>query len=345
MPGWDCHGLPIEWKIEEKYRAAKKIARTTSRSSSSAGNAATSPRIGSTCSARSSSASASIGDWDHPYTTMAYRRRGADRARDRQVPDERRALSSGAKPVMWSVVEQTALAEAEIEYHDHTSTTVWVRFPVATAVAAGARRRLGRDLDDDALDPAGQPRHRLWRGHRLSSCSRSRAPARVPQPGAAGRDSWWWRESRWAGARTAARFHGATWSMVSKGERSRRHGLPPSADGAGLRFRRAAATPAISSPTDDGTGFVHIAPGHGAGRFRAGSRSTASKCRETVAADGTYYPIGAALRRAARLLARTARTGDANERGDRRHPGGGRAAGAKPSSPIPIPIPGAPRRR
>ena len=58
VPGWDCHGLPIEWKIEEKYRARPARTRTRCRSSSSARNAATSPRIGSTCSARSSSASA-----------------------------------------------------------------------------------------------------------------------------------------------------------------------------------------------------------------------------------------------------------------------------------------------
>ena len=79
----------------------------------------------------------------------------------------------GTKPVMWSVVEKTALAEAEVEYHDHTSTTIWVRFPVVQ----GRRGRdlagaVGGDLDDDALDPPGQPRHRLWRRYRLRRSSR-----------------------------------------------------------------------------------------------------------------------------------------------------------------------------
>ena len=68
------------------------------------------------------------------------------------------------KSVLWSVVEKTALAEAEVEYHDHTSTTISVRFPVAQAVAAPALDgAVGRDLDDHALDHARQPRDRLWR--------------------------------------------------------------------------------------------------------------------------------------------------------------------------------------
>ena len=70
-----------------------------------------------------------IGDWDHPYSTMNF-------AAEAQIVRElgkfllNGALYKGAKPVLWSVVEKTALAEAEVEYHDHTSTTIFVRFPV-----------------------------------------------------------------------------------------------------------------------------------------------------------------------------------------------------------------------
>ena len=74
-------------------------------------------------------------------------------------------LYRGSKPVMWSVVEKTALAEAEVEYEDYTSDTVWVKFPVASAPARRerrSRRRFGRHLDDDAVDAAGQPRHQLF---------------------------------------------------------------------------------------------------------------------------------------------------------------------------------------
>ena len=84
-----------------------------------------------------------VGDWDDPYTTMAY-------AAEAQIVREigkflvNGGLYRGSKPVLWSVVEQTALAEAEVEYHDHRSTTVWVRFPIVHAEPAGAaptRRR------------------------------------------------------------------------------------------------------------------------------------------------------------------------------------------------------------
>src|SRR5207253_10432973 len=73
-----------------------------------------------------------IGDWDNPYTTMAY-------SAEAQIVREigkflvNGGLYKGAKPVLWSIVEQTALAEAEVEYHDHKSTTVWVRFPIVRA--------------------------------------------------------------------------------------------------------------------------------------------------------------------------------------------------------------------
>src|SRR6185503_13370213 len=72
-----------------------------------------------------------IGDWDHPYLTMSF---DAEAQIVREIGKflVNGGLYKGAKPVLWSVVEQTALAEAEVEYHDHRSNTVWVRFPIAT---------------------------------------------------------------------------------------------------------------------------------------------------------------------------------------------------------------------
>ena len=75
-----------------------------------------------------------IGDWAHPYTTM-------DNFAEAQIARElmkfaaNGTLYRGSKPVMWSVVEKTALAEAEVEYEDYTSDTVWVKFPVTTTIA------------------------------------------------------------------------------------------------------------------------------------------------------------------------------------------------------------------
>ena len=128
VPGWDCHGLPIEWKIEEGYRekgldkdsvpiiefrkqcrdfAAEWVKIQT----------AEFKRLGVT------------GTWDDPYTTMAF---GAEAQISREIGKflMNGGLYKGAKPVLWSVVEKTALADAEVEYHDHKSTTIHVSFPV-----------------------------------------------------------------------------------------------------------------------------------------------------------------------------------------------------------------------
>jgi isoleucyl-tRNA synthetase len=85
-------------------------------------------------------------------------------------------LYRGSKPVMWSVVEKTALAEAEIEYEDYTSDTVWVKFPVNAAhgrLAQASRR----DLDHHALDAARQPRHQLLAEDQLWPLQVTDAPA------------------------------------------------------------------------------------------------------------------------------------------------------------------------
>ena len=70
-----------------------------------------------------------LGDWDHPYTTMSF---DAEAAIVREIGKflMNGGLYKGAKPVMWSVVEKTALAEAEVEYEDYTSDTVWVKFHI-----------------------------------------------------------------------------------------------------------------------------------------------------------------------------------------------------------------------
>src|SRR5262249_56078358 len=70
-----------------------------------------------------------VGDWDHYYSTMSYPAE-AQIARELMKFVQNGTLYRGSKPVMWSVVEQTALAEAEVEYHDYVSDQVWVKFPV-----------------------------------------------------------------------------------------------------------------------------------------------------------------------------------------------------------------------
>ncbi|RWC25640.1 MAG: isoleucine--tRNA ligase [Mesorhizobium sp.] len=132
VPGWDCHGLPIEWKIEEQYRAKGKnkdevpVNEFRKECREFAAHWITVQggefqRLGV------------IGDFKNPYMTMAFHA-------EARIAGEllKFAMSGqlyrGSKPVMWSVVERTALAEAEIEYHDYESDTIWAKFPVASLV-------------------------------------------------------------------------------------------------------------------------------------------------------------------------------------------------------------------
>ena len=139
VPGWDCHGLPIEWKIEEQYRAKgmnkddvpvvefRKECRSFAEHWVSVQREEF-KRLGVE------------GDWDDPYLTMAYPAE-AQIAREIMKFAETGQLYRGSKPVMWSPVERTALADAEIEYHDHVSPTIWVKFPVVegSEAAQGAK--------------------------------------------------------------------------------------------------------------------------------------------------------------------------------------------------------------
>jgi isoleucyl-tRNA synthetase len=132
VPGWDCHGLPIEWRIEEEYRAKGKAKPDLS--SGTAINA-----FRAECRAYATNwlniqreefkRLGVTGDWDNPYQTMTFPAE-AQIAREIMKFKDNGLLYRGSKPVMWSVVEKTALAEAEIEYHDHQSDMVWVKFPV-----------------------------------------------------------------------------------------------------------------------------------------------------------------------------------------------------------------------
>jgi len=135
VPGWDCHGLPIEWKIEEQYRAkgldkddVDVVAFRQECRKFAEGwvdiQREEFKRLGIT------------GNWADPYLTMDFHAEAV-------IAEEfmkflmNGSLYQGSKPVMWSPVEKTALAEAEVEYHDLTSHTVWVRFPIVQTGASG----------------------------------------------------------------------------------------------------------------------------------------------------------------------------------------------------------------
>ena len=132
IPGWDCHGLPIEWKVEEAYRARgsnkTKIDDPAAFRAECRAYAARWVAV----QAEQFQRLGVMGDWANPYLTMDYAAE-ATIVRELLKFAESGQLYRGAKPVMWSPVEQTALAEAEIEYEDIVSTQIDVAFPIVSS--------------------------------------------------------------------------------------------------------------------------------------------------------------------------------------------------------------------
>ncbi|PYF04029.1 isoleucyl-tRNA synthetase [Rhodopseudomonas faecalis] len=159
VPGWDCHGLPIEWKIEEENYRSKGKPKPNFKDS------AAMVAFRKECRGYATKwlnvqrdefkRLGVIGDWDHPYATMNYAAE-AQIARELMKFAANGTLYRGSKPVMWSVVEKTALAEAEVEYEDYTSDTVWVKFAVTSPSprARGEGRGEGASLVETPPHPA-----------------------------------------------------------------------------------------------------------------------------------------------------------------------------------------------
>ena len=281
IPGWDCHGLPIEWKIEEEYRAKKKDK-----------DAVPVLEFRAECrayaahwmgvQAREFRRLGVEGAWRERYATM-------DLASEGAIAHEilkfllNGALYRGLRPVMWSPVEKTALAEAEIEYHDHTSTTIWVRFPIVQApvkelegasvviwtttpwTMPGNRAvAAGPEIDYALVRVDGTAEGSLARHHETMLIALPLLP-QVCQD---------------AGITTHHLLH-VFKSVALKGIVCA-HPLR------GRGYDR--DTPLLLADfvtTDAGTGFVHIAPGHGEDDFLLG-RANNLDIPETVGDDGTF---------------------------------------------------------
>jgi isoleucyl-tRNA synthetase len=151
VPGWDCHGLPIEWKIEEENYRSKGKQKPDLK------NSAAMIAFRQECRSyaehwvgiqREEFRRLGIeGDWENPYLTMNFEAEAVIASELMKFATSGQ-LYRGSKPVMWSVVENTALAEAEIEYHDYQSDMIWVKFPV---IEAGS---LDAAAAEDLLDAA-----------------------------------------------------------------------------------------------------------------------------------------------------------------------------------------------
>ena len=128
VPGWDCHGLPIEWKIEEQYKKNKKNKNEV-------------PIVEFRKECRTFAEKwievhkdqfkrlGVVGDWENYYSTMSYDAE-AQIVRELGKFLKEGSLYRGFKPVLWSTVEKTALADAEVEYQDHKSDTIYASFQV-----------------------------------------------------------------------------------------------------------------------------------------------------------------------------------------------------------------------
>ena len=178
VPGWDCHGLPIEWKIEENYRAKgrNKDAVPINEFRAECREFAAHwidvqreefKRLGV------------VGDWAHPYKTMDYPAE-AIIAGELMKFAMNGTLYRGSKPVMWSVVEKTALAEAEVEYQDYQSRHDLGEVPGLWSTVAERLNRAPSNarchLDDDAVDHPRQPRRLVLLQDRLRALRGDAAP-------------------------------------------------------------------------------------------------------------------------------------------------------------------------
>ncbi len=274
VPGWDCHGLPIEWKVEEQYRAKGKSKDDIPVSEFRAECRAFAQhwlnvqrdefrRLGG------------IGDWDRPYTTMDYRAE-AQIVRELLTFAANGLLYRGSKPVMWSPVERTALAEAEIEYHDKNSPQIWVKFPVVT----GPDALKGAKIVIWTTTPWTIP------ANRAISFSPSISYGLFAVDG--------------AGETLVLADKLADEVAKAAGVTLTRTGDAPSLKGAvaahpfrgqGYEFD----VPLLSGDhvTDDtGTGFVHTAPGHGADDYVVwlASGLSSQDIPDTVGPAGEYLP-------------------------------------------------------
>ena len=288
VPGWDCHGLPIEWKIEEQYRAKGRnkdevpVIEFRQECRSFAGHwldvqREEFKRLGVT------------GDWDHPYVTMDFRAEAAIAA-ELMTFAATGQLYRGSKPVMWSVVEKTALAEAEVEYEEHVSDTVFVAFPIREGAGgdfAGARVVIW------TTTPWTIPGNRAVAYSKKIAYGLYRVTQAADENWVKAGDTYLLADSLAATVFSAARVE--AFERVRDVPASALAGLPLAHPLAALGYDFAVPMLDGDHVTDEsGTGFVHTAPGHGREDFEiwmANGRALAQRGIDTripytVDADG-----------------------------------------------------------
>ncbi|WP_026439688.1 isoleucine--tRNA ligase [Acidocella facilis] len=309
IPGWDCHGLPIEWKVEEKYRAKKldkdqvPVLEFRKECREYAAHwldvqSAEFQRLGV------------MGDWAARYATM-------DFASEAAIAGEigkfllNGALYRGLRPVMWSPVEKTALAEAEVEYHDKKDTAIYVRFHFIPGLVEAPQSEARKTLANTSIV--------IWTttpwtipGNKAVACNPEAKYVNIlVQEVSAGSLAVVGEKLLVASDlvedfcktvgiinySVVAEFVGAEFENCSCVHPLFESGFPLEGLFDGQQRTLTAEGTAKGAvrvlfgdfvTTDTGTGFVHMAPGHGEDDFQL-CKANGISVPDTVADDGTYY--------------------------------------------------------
>ncbi len=286
VPGWDCHGLPIEWKIEEELRAKGRRKDEVSK--------AEFRRLCRDYAAHWMEVQKEgfkrlgvIGDWENRYATMDFTSEAAIVAEFHKFVTSDQ-LYRGSKPVMWSPVERTALADAEVEYHDHVSPTIWVKFPVVE----GSDAARGASVVIWTTTPWTIPANRAIAYNEAIAYSVYQVEALEEglafEPWAAVGERLILADRLAADVMAAAKV--AKYRRVEPVDCA---GMECEHPFANLDKHYRFAVPLLSGDhvtEEAGTGFVHTAPGHGADDYAVWLAHGHREIPETVDPDGAYYP-------------------------------------------------------
>jgi isoleucyl-tRNA synthetase len=287
LPGWDCHGLPIEWKVEEEFRAKNRGKDDVPGDEFRAACRAYAEKWVE-IQGREFRALGIEGEWDNPYLTMKFESEATIVAEFLRMAMQG-ALVRGAKPIMWSPVERTALAEAEVEYYDRKVPVIWVKFPV-----------VGRDDDASVVIWTTTP----WTipANQAVSFSPEIAYGLYTVDAVMSEEELGF--APYAKADEKLIISDALAQSVMDGAKVSAFTRVSDVDPAGwtLKHPLAGMDPFFAQPipmlagdhvtADAGTGFVHTAPAHGEDDFNVwvGSGRTTQDIRQIVDADGCYTP-------------------------------------------------------
>ncbi len=306
IPGWDCHGLPIEWKVEEQYRAKGKSKDEVSICEFRA-ECRQFAQEWIEVQKREFALLGLIGDWQNPYQTMDYK------SEARIAKEIGKFLISGnlnqsARPVLWSVAEKTALADAEVEYHQHVSQAIFVAFPLHEDSCAKLNLKPGTAILIWTTTPWTIPANRAIAfnkdfTYRLVRDKKSGLEFLIEQTCQTNQSL----KRDWIDLERS--FSGAELTGLLANHPLANH--PDSKIASGYRY----GVPLYEADfvtREQGSGFVHCAPSHGEDDFRLGEKHSLP-CDNTVDADG-YYTSAIPGFEGARIFDENGKRGDANQR-------------------------------